>query len=65
MLKPMYERRLMGDNSPPLPLGKETLDNKLWSELLITSTPYGHCMDKTGNYTVRPLSERCGGDGGG
>ncbi len=37
---------------------KSTLDNKVWGELLIKSTPYGHCMDKTGNYIVRPTSSR-------
>ena len=54
----MYERRLMGDDAPPGPLGKPTLDNKLWGELLIAATPYGHCMDKAGCYKVRPSSDR-------
>ena len=61
VLKPMYERRLMGDDAPPGPLGKPTLDNKLWGELLIAATPYGHCMDKAGCYKVRPSSDRCVG----
>ena len=60
VLKPMYERRLMGNLTPPGELGKHTLDTKMWSELLITSTPYGHCVDKSGNYVVMPMSDRWG-----
>ena len=63
MLKPMYERQLMGDFTPPGELGKNTLDTKLWSKLLISSTPYGHCMDASGNYIVRPTSARWGHGG--
>ncbi len=54
----MYERQLMGDFTPPGELGKNTLDTQLWSKLLISSTPYGHCMDASGNYIVRPTSAR-------
>lgn len=39
-------------------LGKQTLDARSWGELAIASTPYGHCMDKTGNYIIRPTSAR-------
>jgi len=56
MLKPLYERQLMGALPDPTPLGKSTLDPKAWSDLIIHATPYGHCVDRTGDYIVRPLS---------
>ncbi len=67
MLKAEYERRMMSAGSAgPGPgslrsssqgaIGKETLDPKSWGALAIGSTPYGHCVDRTGMYVVRPLS---------
>ncbi|MEW5298307.1 MAG: hypothetical protein WDW36_001447 [Sanguina aurantia] len=58
MLKPQHERTLMGLSSPAdtQPLGKSTLDVRSWGGLHIVATPHGHCVDKTGNYIIRPLS---------
>lgn len=56
VLKPMYERAMMGGSVDSLPLGKHTLDNKDWGQLRIKATPYGHCTDGTGAYVVRPQS---------
>lgn len=66
LLKPMYEQQLMeklcGNSPSSSPrhlkaLGKDTLDIKSWGELKIAATPYGHAMDKEGNYIVTPLSD--------
>lgn len=56
MLKPQLERTLMGFTQSPTPLGKATLDASMWDDLHIHATPYGHCVDKTGQYIVRPMS---------
>ncbi len=56
VLKPMYERQLMGESLPGGGTTKPMLDTKVWGSLLIKATPYGHCMDETGNYVVRPTS---------
>ncbi len=59
MLKGEYERQLMGAASPePVPLGKAMLSPESWGAQAISATPYGHCVDKTGMYVVRPLSGR-------
>lgn len=67
VLKPLYEQQLMeklSGRSPTtsprkLPItGKDTLDTRTWGEHQITSTPYGHCIDKSGNYIIRPLSAK-------
>lgn len=55
----MYERQLMGQSAPSGDLSRAMLDTKHWGSLLIKATPYGHCMDETGNYVVRPASSRC------
>lgn len=31
---------------------------QMWGPLKVHSTPYGHCVDKTGAYVVQPQSER-------
>uniref|UniRef100_A0A7S3VPQ4 Uncharacterized protein n=2 Tax=Dunaliella tertiolecta TaxID=3047 RepID=A0A7S3VPQ4_DUNTE len=38
-------------------LARDTFDTKMWSEQNVHSTPYGHCVDKTGAYVVHPLSQ--------
>ncbi len=58
VLKPQQEAQLMGIPPPSHPLGKVTLDAKQWDDLHIHSTPYGHCMDKTGMYLVQQLPEK-------
>ena len=61
VLKPVYERRLMGGSVDSLLSlgrtgGKYTLDTQMWGGQAIHSTPYGHCVDSTGGYVVRPQS---------
>ncbi|GLC37450.1 hypothetical protein PLESTB_001584500 [Pleodorina starrii] len=36
--------------------GRETLDTRMWGELAVTATPFGHCNDGMGAYVVRPNS---------
>ncbi|KAF5829034.1 hypothetical protein DUNSADRAFT_16653 [Dunaliella salina] len=38
-------------------LGKDTFDTKMWNEQNVRSTPYGHCVDKTGAYVLHPVSQ--------
>lgn len=49
---------LTGRRSTSMPhaASKSALDIKMWDDLHIHSTPYGHCVDKDGNYIVRPQS---------
>ena len=61
VLKPIYERRLMGGSVDSLlglgrSGGKFTLDTQAWGAQAIQATPYGHCVDSTGGYVVRPQS---------
>ena len=58
MLKGEYERQLMGTTTEPVQLGKTMLSPQSWGAQAITATPYGHCVDKSGMYIVRPLSGR-------
>jgi hypothetical protein len=58
MLKPQQEAQLMGMPTATHPLGKVTLSTSMWDDLHIHATPYGHCMDRSGQYVVRPMSGR-------
>ncbi|KAG1661856.1 hypothetical protein FOA52_011623 [Chlamydomonas sp. UWO 241] len=57
VLKTQREKALMDPGYKEGPVGKQTLDNTLWGALQIKATPYGHCVDETGNYIVQATPE--------
>lgn len=60
LAKRAYEESLLtGRRSSSIPrqMSKSSLDIKMWDNLHIHATPYGHCVDKDGNYIVRPMSQ--------
>uniref|UniRef100_A0A7R9V1T4 Uncharacterized protein n=1 Tax=Chlamydomonas euryale TaxID=1486919 RepID=A0A7R9V1T4_9CHLO len=59
LLKTEREKALMAapGQDASSPLGKATLDVRVWDDMHIKATPYGHCVDETGAYVPRALPE--------
>eukprot|EP00798_Chlamydomonas_sp_ICE-L_P023151 gene23151-30356_t len=62
VLKPYYEAQMVSNSNGSLvpSMGKtttkDTLDVLCWDTGKIEATPYGHCVDSTGEYIVKPVS---------
>lgn len=46
-------RHSPGGNTLARATVRSTLDVQLWGEGQINATPYGHCIDETGNYAIK------------